>query len=218
MLRVTKQRVLFITNDLDLSFHLKIAANYEIGFHIVEVVNWPRIYQNVIKVVTKSMPHIVVLDISGDLKTKVRNTIRTIKKIAPCCQLVTYSDSAEPEYVFMCFKAGASGYIIKRDGAYGNLIERLRIVCDGGVAMSSEISRIVVESFWLKRSVLSDRESEVFRLWSAGRSYNGISMDLLIAKETAKTHVRNIYKKLGVRNKAEAIKVGLGRKIINGYN
>ena len=81
--------------------------------------------------------------------------------------------------------------------------------------MSSRIAKLVVESFQKNpNSPLSPRETEVLELLSKGKSYSLIARDLFITKETAKSHIKNIYSKLQVRSKSEAIAKALQEKLI----
>lgn len=79
---------------------------------------------------------------------------------------------------------------------------------EGGAPMSLHIAKMVVQSFnYSMDSPLSDREREVLFGISVGKSYSKIALDLFISKETVRSHIKNIYEKLAVNNKADALKV-----------
>ena len=85
----------------------------------------------------------------------------------------------------------------------------------GGSPMSSNIARMVVESFQRNQnSPLTKRETQVLELLSKGKSYSVIADELYIHKETVKSHIKNIYYKLQVNSKAAAIEIALKNKLI----
>jgi DNA-binding NarL/FixJ family response regulator len=86
---------------------------------------------------------------------------------------------------------------------------------NGGAPMSSNIARMVVESFQKNQDTpLTGRETQVLELLSKGKSYTVIADELFIHKETVKSHIKNIYFKLQVHSKADAIEVALKNKFI----
>ena len=81
--------------------------------------------------------------------------------------------------------------------------------------MSTNIARMVVQSFQRNNnSPLTPRETEVLELLSKGKSYSVIADELFVHKETIKSHIKNIYTKLQVNSKAEAIEKALKDKLI----
>ena len=81
--------------------------------------------------------------------------------------------------------------------------------------MSIRIARMVVQSFRkATNSNLSDREIEVLKLLASGKSYQSIGDELFISRNTIKFHIKNIYEKLQVQNKEQAIKKANQDKII----
>lgn len=81
--------------------------------------------------------------------------------------------------------------------------------------MSTNVARMVVQSFHKNRQTpLSNRELEVLELLSSGKSYSTIADQLFVDKETVKSHIKNIYLKLEVHSKAEAIEKAKKSKYI----
>ncbi|MEQ8927831.1 MAG: response regulator transcription factor, partial [Fulvivirga sp.] len=86
---------------------------------------------------------------------------------------------------------------------------------NGGAPMSSKIAKMVVASFQKNpNSPLSPRETEVLELLAKGKSYSMIADELFVTKETAKSHIKNIYSKLQVNSKSEAIAKATKEKLI----
>jgi DNA-binding NarL/FixJ family response regulator len=130
-------------------------------------------------------------------------------------QFMVLSVYDDADRVFKALQAGATGYILKNTSS-GKLIESLIGLRKGGSPMSSQIARKVVMAFQQQvpyidaKDSLSDRENEVLTWLSKGYSYQEIADHLFIAIDTVRTHIRNLYEKLHVRNKKEALrKTGL---------
>jgi DNA-binding NarL/FixJ family response regulator len=134
-----------------------------------------------------------------------------LKPIRPDIQFMVLSSFDDAGKVFKALKAGASGYLLKNTPS-NKLIEALQDLKRGGSPMSSQIARLVVSAFQQEISYtdpqasLSVREKEVLEQLSKGFSYKEIAANLFISIETVRTHIRNIYEKLHVRNRAEALK------------
>ena len=118
------------------------------------------------------------------------------------------------ELVFEALKAGASGYLTKSTN-YMELINSLDEIQKGGAPMSGRIAKMVIDHFHVNpNSPLTRRETEILRMVADGKTYIQISEKLFISKETAKTHIRNIYAKLLVKSKSAAIERAHADKLI----
>lgn len=118
------------------------------------------------------------------------------------------------ELVFKALCEGASGYLTKNSSP-SSIIEAIKEVENGGAPMSTNIARMVVSSFHKNRETpLSPRELQVLELLSSGKSYSSIADTLFVDKETVKSHLKNIYLKLEVHSKAEAIEKAKKNKYI----
>ncbi len=136
-----------------------------------------------------------------------------LKPLRHDIQFMVLSVYDDADNVFKALKAGASGYILKNTPA-AKLIESLHDLRRGGSPMGSQIARKVVSMFQQDvvyvdaKEGLSDREKEVLQWLSKGFSYKEIAAKLFISIETVRTHIRNIYEKLHVANKGDAIRKG----------
>lgn len=137
--------------------------------------------------------------------------IRRIKSAAPRIKILVVSESASDSMIFEALKAGASGYLLKEEDP-SMLVRSIRQLWRGGSPISDPVARLLVGFFNEMQNVpetlggtLTRREQEVLYLLSEGKLYKEISVSLGIAMETTKKHVRNIYAKLRVQNKTEAI-------------
>lgn len=122
--------------------------------------------------------------------------------------VVTRSD--DEENLFEALKAGASGYLLKSEGNH-MLIRSIRELKEGGYPFSRQITQKLVRYFNRLPKAgdveagLTRREIEVLSLLAEGKMYKEVSVRLGIALETTKKHIRNIYGKLYVQNRTEAI-------------
>jgi DNA-binding NarL/FixJ family response regulator len=140
--------------------------------------------------------------------------IAKIKAIQPQTQVVVITVYENDELVFKALCEGASGYLTK-NMPLQKLIESLKELENGGAPMSTNIARLVVSSFHKNRqSPLTARELEVLELLASGKSYSTIADQLFVDKETVKSHIKNIYLKLEVHSKAEAIEKARKSKYI----
>ena len=116
----------------------------------------------------------------------------------------------DTDSVFNALKAGAMGYLTKTTQP-SKILDAIVEVYHGGSPMSSHIARKVVASFHNEPKInselqkLSEREKEILSLLSEGLRYKEIADKLFLSTETVRTHIRNIYEKLQVNSRTEAL-------------
>ena len=137
--------------------------------------------------------------------------ITWVKSRCPHIQCLVISAYDDADKVFRALKAGATGYVLKSTEP-DRLIAAFDDILKGGSPMSSQIARKVVNAFRADveyadaKEKLSLRENEVLQWLAKGFSYQEIADKLFLSVETVRTHIRNIYEKLQVRNRREALK------------
>jgi len=125
-------------------------------------------------------------------------------------QFIMLTVFEDPDAIFQSLSAGATGYLIKQTPP-AKLLEAIQDVYRGGSPMSGEIARKVVQSFQHPVPAsgpdngLTKREEEILSYLVKGYFYKEIAGQLFISTETVRTHIRNIYEKLQVRTRSEAI-------------
>jgi DNA-binding NarL/FixJ family response regulator len=159
-------------------------------------------------------PHIVVMDINLPGMSGIE-CIRRVKAGAPHTQFVMFTVFEDSEQVFEALAAGASGYLLKKTPPH-KIIEALHELHEGGSPMSASIARKVVTSFQKQppreeSHNLSVREKEILDWLSKGLLYKEIADKLSISTGTVRQHIHNIYEKLHVQNRTEAINKVYGR-------
>jgi NarL family two-component system response regulator LiaR len=133
-----------------------------------------------------------------------------VKEKMPKTQFMVCSIHDDDDTIFEALKSGASGYILKDPVTADDIIKAIRELFNGGSPMSPFIARKVIHSFQKPvindtNSLLSQREKEVLEWLAKGLLYKEIAEKLGVGTETVKKHLKNIYQKLHVQNKIEAI-------------
>lgn len=154
-------------------------------------------------------PDVVMMDIQLQDMQGIE-VIEKLKKQLPDTQFIMCTSFEDDEKVFNSLKAGAMGYLVKGD-SMDKILSSIRDVYNGGAPMSFSIARKVLSHFEKKLpeikgfDELTEREKEILELLSQGLLYKEIADKKCISIDTVKKHVGNIYRKLHVSNKVEAI-------------
>ena len=154
-------------------------------------------------------PDIVIMDISLPGMSGIE-CIKEIKNKVPNTQFMMFTVYENDEKIFEALKAGASGYLLKNTGL-AQMIEALKELYNGGSPMSSNIARKVVNIFHENQKhndpdfQLTKREKEILQLLAKGLLYKEIAEQVFVSTNTVKQHIHNIYEKLHVQNRTEAL-------------
>ena len=198
----TKKKVLIIEDDPEIRHSFEVIVNSSQNFQVVNT------YSNceaAIKHLASDKPEIVLMDIGLPGGMNGIQGTKIIKEKSPGTEIVMVTVYEDSELVFEALKSGAGGYITK-SANYQELLAALEEIIRGGAPMSSKIARMVIDNFHVNlNSPLTKRETEILSLIAEGKTYTQISEELFISKETSKTHIKNIYSKLQVKCKSEAI-------------
>jgi DNA-binding NarL/FixJ family response regulator len=210
MIPATKKRVLIVEDDTEIrnSFALIVNSSQKFG-----VVNTYGNCEDAIKHLSHDKPDYVLMDIELPGMNGI-NGSRIIKDKFPTAEIIMVTVYEDNELVFEALKAGATGYITKSSN-HLELLSALEEISRGGAPMSSKIARLVIDNFHINpNSPLTKRETEILGLISEGKTYTQISEELFISKETSKTHIKNIYSKLQVNSKSQALAKAAHDKLI----
>ncbi|RCH54958.1 DNA-binding response regulator [Mucilaginibacter hurinus] len=178
-----------------------------------EVVSAYGSYDDAAKKLAGDKPDVILLDIEMP-GTNGIDAIPKIKKQLPQCFVLLLTVYESEQQIFNALANGASGYLTKNT-ASARIIESIREVKDGGGPMSVNIAKLVIRSFQKNQeSPLSKRETQILELIAEGKNRTQIARDLFIDPETVRSHVKNIYVKLDVNSRADAIKTARKNKLI----
>lgn len=206
-----KKRVLIIEDDPEIRSSFTMIVDSSQKF---TVVNGYSNCEDAIKHLHTDKPDIVLMDVELPGGMNGIKGTKIIKEKSPNSDIIMVTVYEDSEMVYEALKSGASGYITK-SANYMELLSALDEITKGGAPMSSKIARMVIDNFHLNPNTpLTKRETEILQLISEGKTYTQISEELFISKETSKTHIKNIYSKLQVRSKSEAIAKANQEKLI----
>jgi DNA-binding NarL/FixJ family response regulator len=137
--------------------------------------------------------------------------IQRLKMIHPKMEMMVLTVYDDADTIFHALKAGATSYLLKSTPPE-KVVEAIEEVCRGGSPISSQIARKVIEAFAIKEKTnkhyqeLSRREQEILEWLAKGFRYKEIADKIFLSIDTVRTHVRNIYEKLQVNSRVEALK------------
>jgi DNA-binding NarL/FixJ family response regulator len=205
-----KKRIVIVEDDQEIRNSFTLIVNSSQKFMVV---NAYAKCEEAIEALNRDKAEIILMDIELPGINGIQGT-KIIRDKAPHTEVIMVSVYEDSELVFEALKAGASGYITK-SANYMELLGALEEIVRGGAPMSSKIARMVIDNFHVNpNSPLTKRETEILQLISEGKTYTQISEELFISKETAKTHIKNIYSKLQVNSKSEAIAKATQERLI----
>ena len=161
-------------------------------------------------------PHVVLMDLAMPEMNGIE-CIKILKHLCKGTEFMICTIYDEDEQIFDALEAGANAYILKRS-EQDVLIAAIKELHDGGSPMSSDIARKIVKSIQGKINTskeysITSKEEEVLRMLTKGHSYQEIADLMNISVKTLKKHVYNIYSKLQVHSRTEAINKFFGRRI-----
>jgi len=164
---------------------------------------------NVVSEIGSSLPDIVLMDIGLPNISGIEG-VRTVKSNFPRIQVMMFTVFDDDEKIFDAIRAGASGYLLKKTPPE-EIIQAIRDLYQGGAPMTASIARRVIQSFQAAPSTivqdyqLTVRENEILYSLVDGLSYKKIADKYCVSISTIRTHICNIYNKLHVNSKAEAV-------------
>lgn len=205
-----KIQVLIIEDDKTIREGFTYLINASSKFNVVSA------YSNVedaLPKLTINAPNVILLDIELPGISGIE-AIPKIKTLLPRTHILMLTVYDDEELVFKALTNGASGYLTKNSNTE-KIIDAIQEVMDGGAPMSMNIAKIVIKSFHKNRnSPLTKRETEILEQISEGKSRSKIAKDLFVDLETVKSHIKNIYTKLNVHSREDAIRQAKDNKYI----
>ncbi len=198
-------RVGIIEDEKQIRESLEILINGSEGFEVVGAFSNA---EDAMKEIPRLLPDVVLTDINLPGKSGI-DCIRELKPGCPNIHFLICTSFDDSENVFKALKAGATGYLTKTTQP-SKLLDSITEAYNGGSPMNSHIARKVVMSFQQtatnpELAKLSFREKDILELLSKGLRYKEIADRLYLSTETVRTHIRNIYTKLQVNSRTEAL-------------
>lgn len=181
----------------------------------VEVVGEAKDGEEAVRKAHELTPDIVLMDVKMPNMDGLQAT-RLIKEELPQVDVVMLTMYADDEYALEAIKGGATGYILKNTPR-DTLLDILRRIHQGEAFVQPEVTKGLLEEIvkpTSREKVLTDREREILQLMADGLTNKEIAKRLFVGLETVKSHARNIFAKLEVSDRAQAVAKGLRERLV----
>lgn len=150
--------------------------------------------------------------------------IERMKTVRPMAEAVVISAMDDEQHALRAFELGATGYLVKNSW-FGNFPQAVLQVVNGGASITPNLARRLLQRLERpqdarhvnageEKHTLSDREKTVLKMVASGYTSGEIGLRLLISCQTVKTHIKNIYRKLQVRSRAQAVSFAARRGLL----
>jgi DNA-binding NarL/FixJ family response regulator len=167
--------------------------------------------QEAVRLVPSLHPDFAILDISMPLMNGL-NAAHELQKSAPKTKVILLTRHEEGQYVTEALRAGVKGYVLKSQ-VTTDLVHAIQQVCRGGIYLSPNISRAVVEAYLSKTELpgepLTSRERQVLQLVGEGNSSKDVGRLLGISAKTAESHRARLMRKLDIHETASLVRYAI---------
>ena len=225
MREVTKKiKVVLVDDNFDHLLGIRELINLEKGLEVVAIATNANIAINLVR---KYQPDVVLMDINMPDKDGL-TAISEIERLGLNTKVIALTGYDDPDLIYRAMKIGAKGYVLKTM-ATAQLIQAIDEVLQGKIYLPSALSSRFFEYFQkTSRSegnkvsaeenllqYLTQREEEVLDLLTQGVTYKGVANQLFISETTVKTHVNNIFQKLQVNDRTQAVLYAINNGFTN---
>ena len=160
------------------------------------------------------LPHVVLMDVRMPVMDGIEATRRIVASGVESRVLILTTFDLD-EYVYEALRAGASGFLLK-DVTAQQLVDAVYIIASGEALLAPTVTRRLLDRFAdsmpaadarlaLVIASLTEREREILTLLASGRSNAELAKELYLSEPTIKTHLSSIFRKLGVRDRVQAV-------------
>ncbi|WP_396157753.1 response regulator [Flavobacterium sp.] len=207
-----KKRIGIVEDDRDLRealcMMIQFTENYELAGSFENA-------EKALQYLPETNPDAILMDINLPGEDGI-HCVNKLKNINPDYLVLMCTSYEDDDKIFKSLEVGASGYILKTEGP-AKIISALDELFEGGSPMSSSIARKVVASFSKMElqnkltETLTTRENEILNLLAKGQMNKEVAHHLEISVGTVRKHIQNIYEKLHVNTRVEAVNLYLKR-------
>jgi DNA-binding NarL/FixJ family response regulator len=173
--------------------------------------------RSLLETVARLQPDVLLMDAQMPHHKPI-TAVEQLKEKHPNVSVLVLSAFNLPEYVVGLLKAGANGYVLKDDPT-NLLLRAIRVVDKGEEWVSPRATTILIESMRTETPHIADkltkRELDVIHLMARGRRNEEIANELVVTEQTVKNHVTNIFRKLSVETRVEAVLYALSAGLVS---
>ena len=208
-------RVIVIEDQRELRDGLRVLLDFTPDFRCVDSFGS---MENALEKIESDSADLILTDIGLPRMNGIEGT-RILRGKFPNLPIIVLTVHGEDDKIFQALCAGASGYLLKNT-APARIVEAIREVLNGGAPMSPDVARRVVHlfrTFTPPSEVeyrLTEQERRILKMLVEGHHYKTAAYELGIAVSTVSFHLKNIYEKLQVHSKTEAVAKALKEKLI----
>ena len=190
---------------------LQNSGDFEVVFSLKDA-------RDVLQKTEAFMPHLLLMDIDMPGINGIE-AVKMLRRDFPAVDIVMFTVFEDDDKIFKSVMAGASGYLLKKTPP-AKLLEALNEFVQGGAPMTGSIATRVLQMFRKQSQQtaatfnLSPRELDILTGLTDGKSYRSIAAERFLSTETVRSHVKNIYEKMHVHSKAEAVAKAFREKLI----
>jgi DNA-binding NarL/FixJ family response regulator len=170
-------------------------------------------YASSLKLIRRTKPHVIIADLVASGQD-IRSFIEQFRRSSAETKIVILSDVDTEHMILEMFKCGVESYLFRAEGLH-SIIANLDKTIQGENVLSPRVLARIISALKVNRnSPLSERESQVMKLLAQGMNSSTIAHRLNISNHTSRTHIKNIYKKLSVRTRSEAVRTALTERLV----
>jgi DNA-binding NarL/FixJ family response regulator len=179
----------------------------------IEVVGEAEDGRQAIDLTNRLLPDVILMDVRMPVLDGLEATRRLVE-LGTTARILILTTFDLDEYVYAAIRAGASGFLLK-DVRPSQLVDAIRVVADGEALLAPAVTRRLLERFAATLpkpeerepalATLTDRERDVLELVASGLSNAEIAERLFLGETTVKTHVSSLLRKLGLRDRVQAV-------------
>jgi len=209
-------RTLILDNHTPIRSEIEALLRQSGDIDVIGKASWS---EELITKASRLKPDVVLLRV-GKLHQDAIDAIVAIRNRSPETSILVLTDESDPSAAMKALEAGAVGYVLE-DIEPPNLIRAVRNVAEGKAMLNPKLARHMIHRLTagtgraavqeLRAKGLSDREIEVLATLAKGLSNRDIAKTLTLAEATIKSHLRSIYRKMGFRNRAQAVAFATSR-------
>jgi DNA-binding NarL/FixJ family response regulator len=190
----------------------------------IDVVGEAEDGREAIDLTNRLSPHVVLMDVRMPVVDGLEATRRLVE-LRTTARIIILTTFDLDEYVYAAIRAGASGFLLK-DVRPSQLADAIRVVAEGEALLAPAVTKRLLERFAATLptpeerapalATLTDRERDVLELVASGLSNSEIAARLFLGETTVKTHVSSVLKKLGLRDRVQAVVLAYEAGLVRG--